>query len=62
VHDKGYALTINKEYIINEKIDCFHYLESYELSKDDALLQEQLISLVRVKDLAELYGNKFASG
>ena len=37
---KGNLWEANLELIINEKIDCFHYLESYEISKDDALFQE----------------------
>ncbi|CAD8168733.1 unnamed protein product [Paramecium octaurelia] len=45
-----------KEKVIIEQVEIFQQLEQYEQKKDDQLLTQQLISLVRQKDLAELFG------
>ncbi|CAD8073923.1 unnamed protein product [Paramecium sonneborni] len=45
-----------KEKVIIEQVDIFQYLEQYEQKKDDEMLSQQLIQLVRQKDLGELFG------
>jgi hypothetical protein len=56
---KGISVCCNEEIIITERIECFQHLEAFESNKDELAFQENLINLVRVKDLAELYGNQY---